>query len=320
MKKAIGIILCLATVLCVFTACQGRGNRLIKVGIINNPPSESGYREANVKDFESVFSRENGYDARTFYSLNHNEQLNAARQFIADGVNYMLISAASTDGWDGVLRAARDAGIRVFLFDRMINTAEYLYEAAVISDMARQGDLAVRWLRDQNLASYNVVHIQGVMGSDAQIGRTAALDREFAAGTMRKVLQQTASWDEDEARRIVESVIASGADFNVIYAENDGMASGAVAALAAAGVSHGVDRSVIIMGFDANKWALRELLAGNWNYNGQCSPFQAAVIDEMIKRLEAGETLSTKRVISEEKGFDARTITQADIDTYGLGD
>jgi simple sugar transport system substrate-binding protein len=40
----------------------------------------------------------------------------------------------------------------------------------------------------------------------------------------------------------------------------------------------------------------------------------------MIKTLEAGGTLSGKIVISEERGFDARTITQEDIDTYGLGD
>jgi simple sugar transport system substrate-binding protein len=40
----------------------------------------------------------------------------------------------------------------------------------------------------------------------------------------------------------------------------------------------------------------------------------------MIKRIEAGESLSVKKVISEEKGFDARTITQADIDAYGLGE
>jgi len=322
MKKAIGITLCLALVLSVFSACSGdkKDDGLIKVGIINNPPTESGYREANVLDFERVFSSENGYDARTFYSTNHNEQLNAARGFISDGVDYILISAASTDGWDSVLNSAKDAGIRVFLFDRMINTSESLYEAAVVSDMAFQGDLAVRWLKSQNLDSYNVVHIQGVMGSDAQIGRTATLDREFASGTMKKVVQQTASWEEPEAKKIVESVIASGADFNVIYAENDGMARGAASALAEAGISHGVDREVIIMGFDCNKWALRELLAGNWNYNGQCSPFQASVIDEMIKKLESGGTLSTKKVISEEKGFDARTITQADIDTYGLGE
>jgi simple sugar transport system substrate-binding protein len=158
------------------------------------------------------------------------------------------------------------------------------------------------------------------MGSDAQIGRTAALDAEFASGAMKCVVQQTATWDEATAKQIVESVINSGEKFNVIYAENDGMAKGAVAALDEAGITHGVDKDVIIMGFDCNKWALRELLAGNWNYDGQCSPFQASVIDGMIKDLEAGKTLPQKKVISEEKGFDARTITQADIDTYGLGD
>jgi simple sugar transport system substrate-binding protein len=321
MKKASLLFFLFVAAVCLFAACsRGGGDSLIVVGIINNPPTESDYRQANVLDFERVFTEENGYDARTFYSDSHYEQLNMARQFISDGVDYILLSASSSDGWETVLRQARDAGIRVFFFDRMVNVPDYLFEAAVVSDMARQGDLAVRWLKEQNLPVYNVVHIQGVMGSDAQIGRTAALDREFAAGTMNKVEQQSAAWNEQDATRIVEAVIASGVPFNVIYAENDGMARGAVTALNAAGISHGVDRDVIIIGFDANKWALRELLAGNWNYNGQCSPFQAAAISDMIKTLEAGGTLTTRIVISEEKGFDARTITQADIDTFGLGD
>ena len=320
MKRVISIALCLLMGFSFLSACAGSDDGLIKVGIINNPPEESDYRAANVQDFERVFSEENGYNASTFYSDNHNAQINAAREFIDEGVAYLLISAASSDGWDGVLTSARDAGIRVFLFDRMINVSDSLFEAAVISDMPRQGDLAVRWLKDQNLDVYNIVHIQGAMGTDAQIGRTAALDREFAAGTMHRVIQQSAAWDEDEAMRIVQGVIASGESFNVIYAENDGMARGAVTALTEAGISHGVDRDVIIMGFDANKWALRELLAGNWNYDGQCSPFQASVIDEKIRILEAGGAITEKIVISDERGFDARDITQADIDEFGLGD
>ena len=293
---------------------------LIKVGIVNNPPSESGYRAANVADFEKVFTEANGYAVSTFYSLKNDEQLNAASQFITDGVDYLLISAAATDGWDAILASAKEAGIKVFLFDRMINTADTNYEAAVVSDMAQEGVTAVAWLKAQNLDSYKVIHIQGAMASDAQIGRTAALDAEFAAGTMTKVVQQTATWDEAEAKKIVESVINSKEEFNVIYAENDGMAKGAVAALDEAGITHGVGKSVIVMGFDCNKWALRELLAGNWNYDGQCSPFQATVISDMIQKLEAGETLAQKKVISEERGFDATTITQADIDTFGLGE
>ena len=293
----------------------------ITVGIVNNPPSESGYREANVKDFEAVFSAENGYEAKTFYSLKNDEQLSAAQQFITDGVDYLLISAAETTGWDAVLASAQENGIPVFLFDRMIDCDEELYAAAVVSDMANQGKLAVEWLIAQALPEYKIIHIQGAMGSDAQIGRTGALDAQVAANdNWTIVVQQTATWDEAEAKKIVEAVINSKEDFNIIYAENDGMARGAVAALDEAGITHGVGGKVIVMGFDCNRWALREVLAGTWNYDGQCSPFQAQVISDMIQKLEAGETIETKLVISEEKGFDAATITQADIDAYGLGE
>ncbi|MCI6258215.1 MAG: substrate-binding domain-containing protein [Treponema sp.] len=320
MKKILTTVfalLCVASLFAGGKADKGAAaSSEIKVGIINNPPSESGYRAANVKDMETVFSAAKGYKVSTFYSLKNDEQLNAASQMITDGVDYILLSAAATDGWDAVLKNAKRAGIKVFLFDRMINTSEDLYESAVVSNMANQGNTAVAWLKSQKLPVYNVIHIQGAMGSDAQIGRTAALDKEFAAGTMKKVVQQTATWDEAEAKKIVEAVINSGEKFNVIYAENDGMAKGAVAALDEAGITHGVKGDVIVMGFDCNKWALRELLAGNWNYDGQCSPFQAGVIEQMIK---SGKVPS-KKVISEEKGFDAKTITQADIDKYGLGD
>ena len=317
MKK---IIACLMAVLCVTSLFAAKKKKVtdgkIKIGIINNPPSESGYRAANVKDFESVFTAAKGYEVKTFYSLKNDEQLNAASQFITEDVDYILLSAAATDGWEKVLKNAQKRGIKVFLFDRMINVRDKYYEAAVVSDMAKEGDTAVAWLKAQNLPEYKVVHIQGAMGSDAQIGRTGALDAEFASGKMKKVVQQTATWDEAEAKKIVESVINSKEDFNVIYAENDGMAKGAVAALDEAGITHGVNGKVVVMGFDCNKWALRELLAKNWNYDGQCSPFQAAVIENMIK---TGKVPS-KKIISDEKGFDAKTITQADIDKYGLGD
>ena len=71
------------------------------------------------------------------------------------------------------------------------------------------------------------------------------------------------------------------------------------------------------MGFDCNKWALRELKAGAWNYDGQCSPFQAKIISDLIKGVT---TASSKKIINEEKGFDAKTLTDDDINTYGLGE
>ena len=297
---------------------ESGGDDLIKVGIINNDPNESGYRTANDNDMKAMFTEENGYDASFAYSLKNDEQITAAQQFIQDGVDYLLLSAADTAGWDTVLQDAQNAGTRVILFDRVIDADESLYEAAIISDMDKEGETAVNWLRDQGLDEYNIIHIQGVMGSAAQQGRTGALNDAVESDGWNLVAQQAADWNAETAQQIVQSVIDSGDDFNVIYAENDDMARGAVAALDQANISHGVDGDVIIMGFDTNTWALEELLKGNWNYDGQCNPYQASYIDEVIETIESGGTVEEKTIYLEEKGFDAETITQEDIDNYGI--
>ena len=322
MKKLIALLLALAMVFALCACANGgKDDGVISVGIINNDPNESGYRTANDKDMKETFTEANGYKAEFFYSLKNEEQIAAAQKFVQDEVDYLLISAAGTAGWDTVLQDAKDAGIKVILFDRTIDADASLYEASIVSDMAKEGETAVNWLAGQGLAEYNVIHIQGVMGSAAQIGRSGALDEMVAANDNWSIVtQQTAEWNAENAQQIVQAVIDSGEAFNVIYAENDDMAKGAVAALDAAGITHGVGGDVIIMGFDCNKWALEELLAGNWNYDGQCNPFQASYINEIIKGLEAGKAPAEKVVIMDEKGFDAATITQADIDAYGLGE
>ena len=218
-----------------------------------------------------------------------------------------------------MLKDAQDAGIGVILFDRTIDASDDLYLASIVSDMNKEGETAVNWLAGQGLEEYNIIHIQGVMGSAAQQGRTGALDAKVAAeASWNLVTQQTAEWNSEKAQQIVQSVIDSGTSFNVIYAENDDMAKGAVAALDKANISHGVGKDVIVMGFDCNKWALQELLDQNWNYDGQCNPFQASYIDEIIKKVQNGEELTEKTIIMDEKGFDATTITADDVEKYGI--
>ena len=292
---------------------------LIKVGIINNDPNESGYRTANDADLKAKFTEANGYEASFAYSLKNDEQIQYAQKFIQDEVDYLLLSAADTAGWDSVLKDAQSAGVKVILFDRTIDADSSLYEASIVSDMAKEGQTAVDWLASQGLSEYNVIHIQGVMGSAAQQGRSGALDTKVAAESNWNIVkQQTAEWNAEKAQQIVQSVIDAGTPFNVIYAENDDMAKGAVAALDKANISHGVGKDVIVMGFDCNKWALEELLAQNWNYDGQCNPFQSSYIDAVIKDLQAGKQPAEKVIVMNEVGFDATTITQEDVDKYGI--
>ena len=323
MKKIFALVIALVMVLCAASALADG----IKVGIINLDPAESGYRQANVKNLTDTFTAENGYDATFVTAPTADKQLDAFKSFITADVDYILVSAADTTGWDKVLEEAKEAGIAVFLFDRMIETDPSNYTAAVVSDMRVEGETAVAWLESLGLEEYKILHIQGQLGSAAQIGRSDPLTEKCDAEANWTIVREGTggdSWDPEEARKIAEAAIDAGIEFNIVYAENDGMADGVVAALDAKKITHGVDGDVKIMGFDCNKWALEKLLAGEWNYDGQCSPFQAGVIDQMIKALEAGEDLSAfglnelNQVISEEKGFDATTITQEDIDNYGL--
>ncbi|MBO7450771.1 MAG: substrate-binding domain-containing protein [Clostridiales bacterium] len=287
---------------------------LVKVGIINNDPNESGYRTANDMDMKKMFTQENGYDASFFYSLKNDEQISAAAHFIKDDVDYLIISPAGTTGWETVLEDAQDAGIKVIFFDRDPDISEDLYEAKILCDLEKEGEIAVEWLETQDLSEYNIVHLQGVLGSQAQIGRTAPLDSMVdSEDNWNYVAQETAEWNAETAQKIVEGIIDSKEEFNVIYCENDDMAKGAIAALDDAGISHGVGGDVIVISFDCNRYMMEELLNGNINLEVQCSPFQAAYVDAVI-RYGARE----KTVIVEDRGFDAQTVTQDDVDDYSI--
>jgi len=324
MKKIIAVLLALVLVLS-FAAVSMAEEDLIKVGIINLDPAESGYREANVRDLTEPFTKENGYDATFVTAPTADKQLDAVRGFITADVDCILISAAETTGWDRVLEEAKNAGILVFLFDRMIDCDPSLYTAAVVSDMRKEGETAVAWLESLGLEEYKILHIQGQLGSAAQIGRSDPLTEKCEAEANWTIVREGTggdTWDPNEARKIAEAALDAGIEFNIVYAENDGMADGVVAALDAKGISHGKDGDVIIMGFDCNKWALEKVLAGEWNFDGQCSPFQAKKIDAMIKTLAEGGEIEglneLNQYINDETFFETDTITQADIDAYGL--
>ena len=151
--------------------------------------------------------------------------------------------------------------------------------------MNTEGTTAMNWVLSQKLDKFNVILIRGQLGSAAELGRSAAVLKARDAGKITIVADGTGgdSWSLEEARKVVEAAIAANKDFNVIYAENDGMAQGAVQALDAAGITHGKNGKVKVIGFDFNRFALRNVQAGYWDCDVQCSPRQAAEISSWIK-------------------------------------
>ena len=316
-KKLLGtlVILLILSPVLIFAGGQ-QDSGLIKIGIVNLPPEESGYRQANVEAMNNVFSKENGYDASQVNTGDNSEQIAAAKGYIRDGVDYLLISAANASGWDDTLKSAKDAGVAVILFDRLIDTDASNYQAALVSDMAYEGTTATNWVLSLGLDPINLILIRGQMGSAAEIGRSAAVLKAQKEGKLNIVADGTGgdSWSLEEARKVVEAAIAAGKDFNVIYAENDGMAQGAVQALEAAGITHGKNGDVKIIGFDFNRFALRNVQAGYWDANMQCNPRQAAEISKWIKsgKLPGGIIYQKELLLTTD------TITDELIDTWGL--
>jgi ABC-type sugar transport system substrate-binding protein len=295
---------------------QGSESSLINVGIVNLPPEESGYRQANVEAMNNVFSEANGYNAKQINTSDNSEQIAAAKGYIRDGVDYLLISAQNASGWDDTLKSAKAAGVKVILFDRGINTDESNFQAALLSDMAYEGNKATEWVLSLDLDPINLILIRGAMGSAAEIGRSAAVLKAAEQGKLNIVADGTGgdTWSLEEARKVVEAAIAAGKDFNVIYAQNDGLAQGAVQALEAAGITHGKDGKVKIIGFDFNRFALRNVQAGYWDANMQCNPRQAAEISKWIK----SDNLPSGIVYQEELLLTTDTITDELIDQWGI--
>jgi simple sugar transport system substrate-binding protein len=94
------------------------------------------------------------------------------------------------------------------------------------------------------------------------------------------------------------------------------MAQGGVQALEAAGISHGKDGKVKVLGFDFNRFALRNVQAGYWNADMQCNPRQAAQISEWIK----SGNIPSGIIYQEEMLVDTETITDEIIEKYGIND
>ena len=72
--------------------------------------------------------------------------------------------------------------------------------------------------------------------------------------------EQTANWSRVEANDLMTNWLTAGLEFNIVFANNDEMAIGAIQALKSAGVS--MD-DVIIGGVDATEDALNAMMAGD---------------------------------------------------------
>ena len=290
---------------------------LIVVGF-SQVGAESEWRVANSESMKNALSEENGYELIFDDARNEQEnQIRAIRTFIQQDVDYIVFSPRVETGWNSILQEARDAGIPVLVIDRDIEVADRsLYTAYIGSDFRKEGETAVNWLehlldrKGVTEDTIKIVHIQGTIGSSAQIGRTAALEGALKRHPNWQIVsQECGDFTRAKAYEVMGAILKENKDIDVVYCENDGEALGAIDAMEEAGLSCNTDGGVIVISFDATKLGLTYCLEGKIALNVECNPLQGPYVAELIQRLERGETVEQVKHV-DETAFDCFTITK----------
>lgn len=278
--------------------------------------AESGFRVTNTESIRSVFTEEAGYhllfeDARQ----KQENQITAIRKFIQQQVDYIVLMPISETGWDSVLQEAKEAGIPVILVDRMVDVEDAsLYAVHIGSDFRKEGARAAGWIAEafgDAEGPVRIIHIQGTLGSTAQLGRTEALEEAAAVHESWEILARL-DGDFTQAKTyevMTEYLRSLPGDIDVVYCENDNEAFGAIQALEEQGYSLGPE-GVRIITFDATREALAECMDGRIALAVECNPLLGPLVEEVIRTLEAGQ-VPDKHHYVEERTFTAGELTEA---------
>ena len=275
---------------------------------------ESDWRTANTKDYQSVFSAENGYDLVFVDCDNDNAvQIEAVRNSIQQDVDYIVLAPIQSAGWEAVLQEAKDAGIPVIVADRQVDADASMYDAFIGTDTKVEGVLAGNWLAEYlNGAEANILVIEGTIGASAAIGRSEGFNEVAAEHPEWTILDsQSGDFTQTGGQEVMESYLKTyKGQFNVVVCHNDNEAYGAMDAMDAAGVTYGIGGDVIIISFDATHDGLQYTLDGKIHCNVECNPIQANYVHEIIQQMEAGEEFATYTLV-EDSAFVAPGIESA---------
>lgn len=297
MKKFLTLALALVLVMgCVANASA------LTVGF-SQVGQESDWRTANTDDMCAAVEAEGWTLVYDDAQQKQENQVKALRNFITQGVDYILFTGVVTTGWDEVLKEVNEAEIPLFLLDRMPDCMDQIdYVAAFGGDFLEEGRRMARWTVNyfNTTDDVNVVILEGTTGAAAATDRTKGIQEVLAAHPNYKIIaSQTGNFTRAEGQAVMESFLKAHDDIDVLLAENDDMALGAIDAIKAAGKVPGKD--IIIVGCDSVKAAFDAIVAGDMNCTVECNPLYSSAVIPMIKGLEAGETYE-KGVVHPEEG------------------
>jgi galactofuranose transport system substrate-binding protein len=243
-------------------------------------------------------------------------QVADVENLISQHVDAIFLAPQQEKGFEGVLQAARDAKIPVFLLDREVDaTPGQDFVTFIGSNFVEEGKRAGDWLVKQTNGKAGIIELLGTAGASVARDRHDGFAEAIKASPDMKILaSQTANFTRAEGQKVMENLIqAHGKNITAVYTHNDEMALGAIQALKAAGMQPGKD--VLIVSVDGQKSALEAIIRGEMNVTVECNPRFGPVAFDTLEKFLKGEKIEPK-IIVPDKFFDSANAAQHVNEAY----
>ena len=216
------------------------------------------------KDRDIFVDKAKSLGAEVFVqSSNGNEQtqMSQIENMIDRGVNVLVIIPYNGNVLSNVITEAKQAGIKVLAYDRMINNADV--DFYISFDNEKVGELQAQSIVNRVPQGQYFLMGGSPVDSNAKLfraGQMKVLQPLIDSGKIKVVGDQWADgWLPENALKIMENALtANNNKIDAVVASNDATAGGAIQALAAQGLAG----KVAISGQDADLAGIKRIIQG----------------------------------------------------------
>ncbi len=283
---------------------NGKEAKVYKIGMSIDTTSQA-WRAGLVEDVTTEAEKHGDVELTvTDADGNSTKQISDVEDLITKGVDAILISPIESQPLTDVCKKAYSQGIHVIVLDRELEGEDWTcFIGANNKDIGKAaGEFIREYMTENGLTK--LVEIQGTPGSSPCRDRSEPVDEALEGSGIEMVAKQPGNWIETDAIEVTENLLQAypKGEIEVIYAQCDVMALGALKALKTAG-----REEIKIISIDGQKEAYEAIkdnaMVGTFTY-----PFPGAEgVKTAIKLIDGG---SVDKVID----MPSQLITEDNVD------
>ena len=137
-----------------------------------------------------------------------NKQLSDVEDLCAQGIDILVYPPIEYEAGAAALDIAAQYGVPVMLLGNDCAKEDSQYVASMLFNYVMDGGACGEYVAE-NLDGAKIVEIQGILGSDPEIGRSEGFAAELEGTNCEIIVQQTANFLMDEAQEVMENILQS---------------------------------------------------------------------------------------------------------------